>query len=62
MYTPLGQVDDISWEQIGYATPELSSAKGHADKYTEHYSCVEVREEGSARVLYSAHARADRHR
>ena len=55
MYTLRGRLDDgISWEQIGYPTPELSRAKADADKFTEHYSCVEVREEGSARVLYRA--------
>ena len=55
MYTLRGRLDDgISWKQIGYATLELSSAKGDADKFTEHYSCVEAREEGSARVLYRA--------
>ena len=45
-------MDDISWEQIGYPTAELTSAKADADKFTEYYSCVEVRDQQTGRVVY----------
>lgn len=55
MYVLRDRLDDnISWEQIGYPSPELSTCKADADRFTAHYSCVEVRDEGTGRVVYRA--------
>ncbi len=37
-----GRLDDgLSWEQIGYPCPDLSTCKADADLFTEHYAVVE---------------------
>jgi hypothetical protein len=55
LYELRGRLDDgISWEQIGYPCPELATCKADAERYTEHYSCVEVCAQGSGRVVYRA--------
>jgi hypothetical protein len=55
LYTLRGRLDDgILWEQIGYPCPELSTCKADADRFTTHYSCVEVRDQVTGQVVYRA--------
>ena len=53
-YRLLGRLDDDSWERVGNPCPELSTCKSDAYKFTQHYSRVEVRDQGSGRVVYRA--------
>ena len=44
--------DDISWEAIGLPYAELATCRADADRFTAHYSCVEVRDQTTGRTVY----------
>jgi hypothetical protein len=55
LYELLGRLDDeISWERIGLPCVDLGACKFDAQRLTEHYAVVEVRAQGSGRVVHRA--------
>jgi hypothetical protein len=55
LYEIRSRLDDgVSWERIGHPCPELSTCKADAERFTEHYACVEVINLTTGRVVHRA--------
>jgi hypothetical protein len=55
LYMRRGRLDDaLSWEEIGLPCVDLGPCTADAERYTEHYSIVEVINRATCQVVYRA--------